>query len=233
MATAVKIVVRDVRAALAVAFVVLVAPVRASTGPAQHGDPASTPLAGAWTLDPYVSDHPEQIARALRTETGEAAADGSPAGRAGERGGLGRGGFGRGDGGFGGSGRPRESLREAISDTDRKLLTELTDVVRFPPAALTITQAEAGITIGATGSTVTLQTNGKAEKQQLAAGSVDRTAAWDGPHLVVTYVVGRAGTLTYTYEVAPTTGQLVVRVNFERRQGDPARYEIKLVYNRG
>jgi hypothetical protein len=120
-----------------------------------------------------------------------------------------------------------------MGDTDRKLLTELTDAVRFPPAALTITQAEAGITIGAAGSTTTLQTNGKAERQQLAAGSVDRTAAWDGPRLVVTYVIGQAGALTYTYEVAPTTGQLVVRVNFERRQGDPARYEVKLVYNRG
>jgi hypothetical protein len=104
MATAAKIIVRGIAAAVAVALVVLVAPVRAATGPAQHSDLASTTLAGAWTLDPYVSDHPEQIARALRMETGEAAADGSPAGRAGERGGLGRGGFGRGDGGFGGSG---------------------------------------------------------------------------------------------------------------------------------
>lgn len=80
--------------------------------------------------------------------------------------------------------------------------------------------------------TITLQTNGKAERQQLAAGIVDRTATWEGPQLVVRYEVGRAGTLTYTYLLAPTTGQLVVRINFERRRGEPGPFDIKLVYDR-
>ena len=48
---------------------------------------------------------------------------------------------------------------------------------------------------------------------------------------MVAYEVGQAGTLTYTYSLVPTTKQLVIRVNFERRPGQPGPFEIKLVYD--
>jgi hypothetical protein len=57
-------------------------------------------------------------------------------------------------------------------------------------------------------------------------------ASWEGPTLVVTYEVGHAGVLTYTYSLVPTTKQLLIRVNFERRRGQPGPSDIKLVYNR-
>jgi hypothetical protein len=51
-----------------------------------------------------------------------------------------------------------------------------------------------------------------------------------GPQLVVAYEVGHAGTLTYAYSLVPTTKQLLIRVNFERRPEQPGPSEIKLVY---
>jgi hypothetical protein len=199
-----------------------------------QGGATSTSLSGTWTLDPYVSDHPEQVARALRIDTGEG--DQDLAGASGREGGFGRGSFGR--NGSGGGGRPggaRGQAREPLSAADQKLLSELTDTIRFAPTTLTITQTDTTLSIstGTTTASDTLHTEGKAEKHQLTSGTVERTARWEGPqHLVVAYDVGRAGTLTYIYQVAPTTGQLVIRVTFERRPGVPGSLvEIKLVYD--
>ena len=82
------------------------------------------------------------------------------------------------------------------------------------------------------GAPQTLHTNGKAEKHQLDAGAINRTATWEGPQLVVAYEVGHVGTLTYTYSLVPTTKQLLIRVNVERRPGQPGPFEIRLVCNR-
>jgi hypothetical protein len=112
------------------------------------------------------------------------------------------------------------------------MLTELTDAVRFPPTTLSIAQTEDALTLATgTGRPDTLHANGKTEKHQLVAGAVDRTALWEGPQLVVAYAVGHSGTLRYNYMLAPTTGQLVVRVTFERHPGESGPFEIKLVYN--
>jgi hypothetical protein len=91
---------------------------------------------------------------------------------------------------------------------------------------------DGAITLASDGRANALHTNGKAEKHQLAAGSVDRTARWEGPQLVVEYEIGHAGVLRYMYQVAPTTGQLVVRVVFDRRPEQPGPFEIKRIYNR-
>lgn len=196
----------------------------------QGGGPS---LAGTWTLDSYLSDNPEQVARAIRLDTGLSPTDeslsglegGTPGGRGMGRGGYGRGGYGR----MGGPPPPRRP--EPISAEDRKLVEELTGAVQFPPPTLTITQDGSEITLaGGSGASQTFHAGSKAEKQQLQAGVVDRTVAWEGPHLVVRYQVGHAGTLRYTYSVAPTTKQLVVRVTFDRdQQAGP--FEIKLVYD--
>jgi hypothetical protein len=210
------------------------------TGPALAAATASAAalqggpmLSGAWTLDSYLSDNPEQIARALRLDTGQSPTDeslgGLEGGRYGGRG-MGRGGYGRGGYGRAG-GAPSSGRPEPISAEDSKLLQELTDAVQFAPPALTITQTGSDVTIaGGSGAAQTLHGNGKAEKQQLGAGLVERTASWEGPHLVVRYQVGHAGTLKYTYSVAPTTRQLVVRVSFDRGQ-QTAPFEIKLIYD--
>lgn len=172
-------------------------------------------LAGRWALDPYVSDHPEQLARALRFLTAEPRVDaGSPV-----RSRL-------------GPGRSGDVPREPLTDSDRKLLTALTDAVRFPPPSLTISQTDGTVTMAAdSGTAVTMHTNGKVEKHTLTAGTVGRTAIWEGPQLIVSYEVGRAGLLRYIYLRAPTTGQLVIRVDFDRRRGEGSAFDVRLVYN--
>lgn len=56
---------------------------------AQDRPRAPASFEGSWTLDLYLSDHPEQVARALRLDTGEGAED--ITGGMAERGGVGRG----------------------------------------------------------------------------------------------------------------------------------------------
>lgn len=205
-------------------------PARAQEKPAGRPD-----FSGTWTLDSYLSDNPEQVAQEIRFDTGQSA-DQELFGGETERdrpGGIGPGSAGR--GGSGGPGRDRRGTadRDQISPDDRKTLNELTDAVQFAPPTLTIAQTDGDITIAsARGGTQMLHTNGKVEQQALNAGMVGRVARWEGPTLVVAYEVGHAGTLTYTYLLVPTTKQLLIRVNFERRRGQPGPFEIKLVYNR-
>jgi hypothetical protein len=40
------------------------------------------------------------------------------------------------------------------------------------------------------------------------------------------------GILTYSYSIVPTTGQLLIRINFERVPEQPGPFDIKIVYNR-
>lgn len=127
----------------------------------------------------------------------------------------------------------RDETADQLSPDDRKKLNELTDAVQFASPTLTISQTDGDITITSTrGGTQTFHTNGKVEKQPSNAGTVDRVASWEGLTLVVAYEVGHAGTLTHTYLLVPTTKQLLIRVNFERRLGQPGPFDIKLVYNR-
>jgi hypothetical protein len=200
---------------LRAAAVVIVLGVPCAAALAQ-GVPAARPnLAGVWTLDWYLSDNPQQVAEALRIDTGQ-----------------------RGDQVFGperargGSGRGNAAGARAsqLGGDDQKRLEELTAAVQFPPTTLTISQTDADITIGApSGTARTLRTDGKRERYQLKTGAVDRTATWEGPQLIVTYEVSRAGQLTYTYRVVPTTRQLLIKVNFVR-DGMPGPIEIKVVY---
>jgi hypothetical protein len=192
-------------------------------------------FSGKWTLDVYLSDSAEQIAREIRIDTGqrepefsgEGMARGTPEGGRGveREGESGRGRERRG----GSSDRPE---RDSMNADDRKKLNELTEAVQFASPTLTIAQSPNDLTIAGTRGTQTIATTGKVEKQQLEAGTVDRTASWQGPSLVLNFRVGRAGTLVYTYRIAPTTKQLLIRVNFERQGGDRGPFDIKLVYNR-
>jgi hypothetical protein len=195
--------------------------------------PAGRPdFSGTWAFDTYLSDNPEQIARALRLDTGQPGDEalvGRGTGRGGVGGGAGRTGRGR----LGGEERGRAEEADQMSAEDRKKVTELTNAVQFASPTLTITQAESTITVaGDRGATQTILTSGKAEKYTLESGTVERVARWEGPTLVIAYDVGHAGTLTYAYALVPTTKQLLIRVNFERVRGEPGPFEIKLVYNR-
>ncbi len=211
--------------------IVLSVPCAASTR-AQAVAPDRPNLSGVWTLDWYLSDNPQQVAEALRIDTGQR---GDQAfGQERERGGFGGSGggsAGRGAGGGTARGAAAGARANQMSGDDQKRLEELTAAVQFPPTTLTLSQTDTDITIGTpSGAARTLRTDGKREKYQLEAGAVDRTATWEGPQLVVTYEVGHAGQLTYTYRVVPTTKQLLIKVTFAR-DGMPGPIEIKLVYD--
>jgi hypothetical protein len=171
-------------------------------------------LAGVWTLDWYLSDNPEQVAEALRIDTGQ----------------RGNEAFAQ-ESGRGGAPRAQPRQTRQMSADDQRRLQELTDEVQFPAPTVTISQTATDITFARpNGPARTLRTDGTREKHRTGAGVVDRTATWEGPQLLVAYEVGDAGRLTYTYSRVPTTKQLLIKVNFEReRMAGP--FEIKLVYN--
>lgn len=200
----------------------LLAPVAPVIGQAS----APIDLSGIWALNVHLTDHPEQIARAIQIDTGEFMPEmrgrgAEPVGGPGDRGtGAGR------------SSAERQPPADRMSGEDRKLLTEVTRLVQFPPPMLTIAQDARTVTISGHASPDVLRTDGKTEKRALETGSVNRTAAWQGPQLRVAYEIGRVGTLTYTYAIVPSSRQLLIRVNIERLPGQPGPFEIKLVYDR-
>lgn len=192
--------------------------------------PSPVDLSGAWSLDVHLSDHPEQIALAVAFDTGEFRPETY------ERGVERRGRRGSPDSATV-PGRRDNDAREPAADRmnaeDRKVLGELIRPVQFPPLTLTVAQARDAVTITAgTRAPYVMRTDGKVETHSLELGSVNRAAVWVGPQLRVTYEVGRAGILTYTYSLVPATGQLLIRVNFERVRGKPGPFEIKLVYDK-
>jgi hypothetical protein len=181
-------------------------------------------LSGTWSLNAMLSDAPEQVVRELQADTGQRPADQlfGDLGGGEERGGGGRGGRGR---------RPAPSnapRSEPMKDADQKLLDQLTTAIRLPPTTLTIAQGDGTVTLGGD----TIRTDGKTETRQLDGGSVERTAAWEGPQLVIREKIGHAGTLRTMYSVLPATKQLLVRVDFQREgQLGAGPFEIKLVYD--
>ena len=190
---------------------------------------ATTDLSGTWSIDTYLSDHAEQIARAIEFDSGEfrhEAYTDRPA-----RGGAGT--PAHGDPAHRGPGRAgRGGAVDRLSETDRKVLAELIRPVRFPPLTLKISQSDQTLTIVGDREPYEMRTDGKDQKHVLETGSVKRRAQWTGQHLSVAYDVGHAGILTYDYSIVPTTGQLLIRINFERMRDEPGPFDVKLVYNR-
>lgn len=219
------------RPTLLLAILILFTPGREARLAGQASGSA-TDLSGTWSLDIHLSDSPEQVARMLRVDTGEFPLEVFGRGaEASGAGGIGREGTGRGGAGRQGPGRAAAS--DQMNADDRKTLSELTRPVRFAAPRLTISQTATEVIIEPSiGAPQTLRTDGKAEKHQLEAGTVQRRASWEGPQFLVTYEVGGAGKLTCAYSLVPTTGQLLIRVNFERRPKEPGPFEIKLVYGR-
>ena len=190
-------------------------------------------LAGSWRLNTYLSDSPAQVAQAIRFDTDEARDDRAGQGRVNGRR--------RGDVGRpptqGSDARKEEQKEEkekkdALAPEDRKRLKELTDAIQFAPTTLAISEDGSDVTLTTLSRGVqTFHVTGKAESYNLDAGTIKRTAEWEGPTLIVTYDLGRGGTLRYTYLVVPTTGQLLVRVGYEKPSGEAGPFEIRLVYD--
>ena len=187
-------------------------------------------LAGSWRLNTYLSDSPAQIAQAIRFDTDEARDDRAGQGRASGRR---RGDVGRlpAEGSDARKEEQKEEKKDALAPEDRKRLREITDAVQFAPTTLTISEDRGDVTLTSARGVQTLHVTGKAESYKLEAGTIKRTAEWEGPTLIVTYDLGRGGTLRYTYLVVPRTEQLLVRVGYQGPSGEAGPFEIRLVYD--
>jgi hypothetical protein len=190
---------------------------------------APVDLSGKWTLDTYLSDNPEQIAAALRIDTGQGGGE-ALFGEPGAAGAFGRSG---GGGGRRGSGRGGDVQNRQPGADEQKRIDELTQGLRYPPTALTIAQSAAGVTVTDDQNRAqTLAPTGKREKRTVGSATLDVTTRWEGPQLVSEQDMGGGRLLRYTYSIVPTTRQLLVRVAIDRTPGRPGPFEIRFAYNR-
>jgi len=193
-----------------------------------QGQAPPVDLSGTWTFDLYVSDNPQQVAAAIRTDLGSGANELSLFDGSGEGGRGGR-----------GMGRRNRSPEEADrrptppSADEQRTIDTITQMVRYAPPTLRVEQSPTSVTIGdPQGTSRTFQTNGKREPQQFDTAHADSVAQWEGPQLVIRFDLGKGRQMTYTYSIVPTTRQLLVRVAFERAPKEPGPFEIKFVYDR-
>jgi len=185
-------------------------------------------LSGTWTLDTYVSDSPEQVAAAVRLDLGlgpvNRSPDDSTNGRGGRSEGRGRGGM------YGRQGAPP---RQDITPEDQARIDEVINTVRYAAATVTVAQNGSSVTFtDARGVARTYQTSGKKEKQTFGSATVDTTARWQGPQLVIETDLPRDRRMTTTWSIAPTTKQLLMRVSLGRGTLEMGPFQVKQVYNR-
>ncbi len=200
-------------------FVVLA--VTAATHAAAIAQPAAPAIAGAWVLNPALTQRPEEIGFSrdwARAQGSGREGGGRSGGGRGRRGGSGSGG--------GALGAPAIS-RESIDDSTR--VQQLTEDARTPPSRLTIIRKDTAISIADDqGHVRTFRPDGHLEELTIGTVPLPTTARWDGASLVVVYDVetGRQLRYTYTPSADPTRLQVNIRFLERGREGD----EVRLTY---
>jgi hypothetical protein len=138
--------------------------------------------------------------------------------------------------GMGRGGRGRQSpepQRAELTQEEQAQIDEVTNLVRYAPATVTISQTASSVTFTDPRSGArTYDTNGKKEKQTFGSATVDATAQWEGPQLVIDITLPKDRRMTTTWSIVPTTKQLMMRVTFTRGTLDVGPFQIKQVYNR-
>jgi hypothetical protein len=170
---------------------------------------AEASLAGAWVLNRDASDDPRQVTPGGPGDDGarRGPGGGRPPGGMGPGGGGGRGlpGGGRGPGGA----RPSEEEMRRLRDLMRELME--------PAERLTIVVGDDSVSMtDQSGRTTRYATNGKPERHQLDAGTVETKTRWDGSRLIKETKADGGLTLSETYALAPEGRQLNVTVKMER-----------------
>jgi hypothetical protein len=209
-------------------FVVVVA--MGSTGAAvQQAGRTDTPsrdaLMGTWVLDEESSSMPHGGGT-----PGDAGGPGAPGGRppggAPGMGGPGGGRSGPGRGGPGGEGsRPSPEEMKRIRDLMRELMEA--------PARLTMAlDGEAVAFVDEDGRVRKYVANGRAEKHQLTAGTVQTKTRWDGPSLVIEMEAREGFKVKRTFALEPGTGRLAVTTVMEGSRAPQDRPPLKAVYDR-
>jgi hypothetical protein len=201
----------------------------AALSPRAHAqNQGAVDLSGTWTLDTYLSDSPEQVAAGVRLDLGLGPVNRSPEGTTSGRGERAEG---RGRGGM--YGRQAAPPRQDLTPDEQSRIDEVINTVRYAPATMTIAQNGSSVTFtDPRGSARTYQTNGKKEKQTFGSTTVDATARWEGPQLVIETELPRDRRMTTTWSIAPTTRQLLMRVSLGRGTLEMGPFQVKQVYNR-
>jgi hypothetical protein len=145
--------------------------------------PTAPTIAGAWVLNPALTQRPEEIGFSAEWARAQ--------GSGGEGGGRSRGGRGSSGSGGGGMGVPSIS-RTSVDDSTR--VQQLTGDARTPPSRLTIIQKDSAIAIADDqGHARTFRPDGHLEELTIGTVPLLTTARWDGASLVVVYDVEPAG----------------------------------------
>lgn len=197
---------------------VVVLAATSATHAAPIAQPAAPTIAGAWVLNPALTESPVEIGFIPDWARGQ----GSGGGADGRSGGGRRGGSRSG----GAMGAP-PLVRESADDSTR--MEQLTAEARTPPSRLTIIQKDTAVTItDDQGHVRTFRPDGHLEDLTIGTVALPTTARWDGASLVVVYDVetGRQLRYTYTPSANPTLLQVKIRFLDRGREGD----EVRLTY---
>jgi len=199
--------------------------------------PTRTTIAGAWRLNPDLSQNPD----GGRPDSG--------GGRDGGRGGGDRGGFGGGmGGGFGGGmgGGYRGGMgggygggfggggvaggRRVDPDAMRARMKLMREIMQ-PPKRFVLTMMHQERTVAFTytdGQVYRYQADGKKEKHQFADGTVNSKTKWDHEKLVTEYDLGGGFKVVRTYELSRHGLHLDVTTKME---GGRRNRQVKTVYD--
>ena len=186
--------------------------------------PVRTTIAGAWRLNPALSQNPD----GGRPDGGSGRGGGRMrGGRGGFGGGMGGrfgggmgGGYGDGmGGGYGGGfgGGDVGGGRRMDPDAVRARMKLARDIMQAPKRfVLTLGENDRNVAITYTdGQVYTYQADGKKEKHQFTDGTVDSKTKWDGRKLATEYDLGGGQKIVRTYELSPDRVQLVVTTKME------------------
>jgi hypothetical protein len=212
-----------VRWVIAAAFSLAMPSVRSPRAAAIVAFQPAAALAGTWELNRELTDRPEQVAASIRADLGPAPSEqrfgdmtSGRSGRGGRRGGA----------------EPRSGSRDQTSRQEQEQIDALSARLRYPPTRLTIAQSGSSITLSDPQSEPrTIDPSGKKTTTTIGGASIDVTARYEGPQLIVTEDLGKGQTMTWSYSVLPATKQLLVRVTIARGPLQTGPFEIKYVYD--
>jgi len=193
------------------AFPLFIALAATSAPHALIAQPTAPTIAGAWVLNPALTQRPDEIG--FSAEWARARGASSEGG---------------GRSGGGAIGVPAIS-RTSADDGTR--MQQLTAEARTPPSRLTIIQKDTAISIADDqGHARTFHPDGHLEELTIGTVPLPTTARWDGASLVVVYNVETGRQLRYTYTPSADPPRLQVNIRFLERgkEGD----EVRLTYER-
>lgn len=178
-------------------------------------------LSGTWTLNRAASDLPTEAGFDPDYHETGSTSSGGRSGGSGGRGGRG--------GGSGSTGIGTGAISTKFeSPEDSQKIKELVAEVTHPPAALTIIQSAAEITMAdPKGKSRTFRISGKEETIRLDAGPIGVITKWEGAQLAIHFMVEKNRELRVTLSRAPDARRLIVTSQFaEKGRGEI----IKRVY---